>query len=148
GNAYTHKNTTVDAGRKANPDEPVSQGAPEYATVDSNAPGAGEKSFKGQVAPTCYKAMVGTHMFKGMPLGNGGMMLAGIGGLRVDDFPDGTAKTILVAESKECGYASWYDGTLNWLVANDPNQPPPIKKGEEWSNVALAINKGYDPKVS
>jgi hypothetical protein len=148
GNAYTHKNTTIDAGRAANPDEPADQGAPEYAAVDSNMPGNGADSFKGKVAPTCYKPIVGTHMVKGMPAENGGMALTG-NGLTEGKFADGSSKTCLVAESKECGYASWYDGTLNWLVGNDPNRPAPGTDGKPpWTNAAPALNKGYDPTVA
>jgi type II secretory pathway pseudopilin PulG len=149
GNEYTHKNRTIDAGRAANPDEPADQGAPEYAGVDSGMPGNGENSFKGKVAPTCYKPFVGTHMVKGMPIENGGMTLAGKNGLALSDFTDGTSKTFLLSESKECGYASWYDGTLNWLVGNDPNQPAPGNDGKPpWTNAAPALNKGHDPKVA
>jgi prepilin-type N-terminal cleavage/methylation domain-containing protein len=148
GNAYTHNNMTVDAGRAANPDEPADQGAPEYAAVDAATPGNGDESFKGRVAPTCYKAMVGTHMVKGMPTENGGMALSGQG-LTMNAFGDGTSKTIMLCESKECGYASWYDGTLNWLVGNDPNQPAPGADDKPpWINAAVALNKGFDPKAA
>jgi hypothetical protein len=147
GNAYTRNKLTIDAGRAANPDEPADQGAPEYAAVDAATAGNGDESFKGRVGATCYKPMVGTHMVKGMPIENGGMALASGQGLRMRDFGDGTSNTILLAESKECGYASWYDGTLNWLVGNDPNQPAPGADDKPpWTNAALALNKGFDPK--
>jgi Protein of unknown function (DUF1559) len=150
GNEYTNHGETVDAGHPANPNEPANQGAPEYATVDSAPPGAGKASFKGRVAPTCYKPMVGTHMKQGMPVENGGMALSYPHGLTLGSFADGTSKTIFVCESKECGYASWYDGTLNWLVGNDPNQPAPGTDGDNspWIKPAPALNMGFDPKVA
>jgi prepilin-type N-terminal cleavage/methylation domain-containing protein len=148
GNKYTHGNKTVDAGHLANPDEPADQGAPEYAAVDSAAPGAGTASFKGHVAPTCYKPVVGTHMWVGMPVENGGMVLSEPG-LTLGSFADGTSKTILLCESKECGYACWYDGTLNWLIGNDPNAPAPgTDNTAPWINAAPALNKGFDPKIA
>ncbi|HEV3415547.1 MAG TPA: DUF1559 domain-containing protein [Pirellulales bacterium] len=147
GNAYTRNKMTIDAGRAANPDEPDEQGAPEYAAVDAATPGAGDESFKGRVGATCYKPMVGTHMLNGMPVENGGMVLASGQGLTFQDFGDGTSKTILLSESKECGYVSWYDGTLNWLVGNDPNKPAPGADDKPpWTNAAVALNKGFDPK--
>jgi type II secretory pathway pseudopilin PulG len=143
GNKYTNVNQTIDAGRAANPGEPANQGAPEYSTVDSAKPGAGAASFKGHVAPTCYKPIVGTHMVQGMPVENGAMILSGRSGLTHSAFTDGTSKTIMLCESKECGYASWYDGTLNWLVGNDPNAPSPGTDSKPpWINASLALNKG------
>ncbi len=38
-------------------------------------------------------------------------------GLNIRSVTDGTSKTILVAESKEQVFSSWYDGTLAWIVA-------------------------------
>jgi type II secretory pathway pseudopilin PulG len=143
GDKYTNVNQTIDAGRAANPGEPANQGAPEYATVDSAIPGAGAASFKGHVAPTCYKPVVGTHMEKGMPVENGGMILSGRSGLTHSAFSDGTSKTIMLCESKECSYASWYDGTLNWLVGNDPNAASPGTDSKPpWFNAVPALNKG------
>jgi type II secretory pathway pseudopilin PulG len=149
GNKYTRDRTTIDVGRTANADEPANQGAPEYATIDAAVPGIGVASFKGRIGPTSYKPMVGTHVVVGMPAENGGMVLTGTNGLTMGDFPDGTSKTILICESKECGYASWYDGTLNWLVGNDTNKPAPSADDKPpWINAALALNKGFDPKAA
>ncbi len=38
-------------------------------------------------------------------------------GIAIRQILDGTSKTILVAESKEQQYSSWYDGTCAWVVA-------------------------------
>lgn len=125
---------------------PVGYGAIEYANVDSAQPGTGKQAYRGNVAPTNYKVMVGTHMRNGQPIENGGMLLSGPHGLTHGSFWDGTANTILVCETKESSYASWYDGTLNWLVGNDPNQPRPgIRDQSPWTGASLAINRGYDP---
>jgi type II secretory pathway pseudopilin PulG len=144
GDGFTHSNTTIDVGSSGG--APAGYGAPEYATVDSDRPGVGKQSFKGMVAPTNYKVMVGTHMTDGAPVENGGMLLSGPLGLTHAKFPDGTSKTILACETKEAGCASWYDGTLNWLVGNDPNQPAPSSTDRPpWTAAALAINRGFDP---
>ncbi len=85
------------------------------------------------------------------PLENGGMLLTAEAGSTTQSFEDGVSKTFLVAETKECGYASWYDGTLNWLVTNDPNAktPPGVDSGKEtfppWFHAQVAINVGPKP---
>jgi prepilin-type N-terminal cleavage/methylation domain-containing protein len=38
-------------------------------------------------------------------------------GTQIKAITDGTSKTIVVAESKEEDYSSWYDGTASWVVA-------------------------------
>ncbi len=139
----------------------------QYANVDSASPGTGAQSFKGKVAPTNYKPMVGTHMRNGVPVENGGMLLTNPKGpkhpafadattnallqhgLTDGDFTDGTANTILLCETKEASYASWYDGTLNWLVGQDPNQPAPGASDKPpWTGAVIAINRGFDPSTS
>ncbi len=147
GDGFTNSNTTIDIG-SAN-GAPAGFGAPEYATVDSKKPGVCNRTFKGMVAPTNYKAMVGTHMRGGAPVENGGMLVSGPHGLTHGSFSDGMAKTILVCETKEAGYASWYDGTLNWLVGNDPNKPAPSSTDKPpWTAADIAINRGFNPRKS
>jgi type II secretory pathway pseudopilin PulG len=137
-------NSSIDNGQAGN--TPTAHGATEYATVDSDRPGTGDRAFKGRVAPTSFKPMVGTHIRGGVPIENGGMLLTGPHGLTHGDFTDGTSKTILVCESKESAYASWYDGTLNWLVGQDPNHAPPGTDDKPpWTGAALALNRGFDP---
>ena len=152
GNANTHGNTTIDV-TGGNPPT----GAPEYANVDSSLPGAGNQSYKGMVAPTNYKAVVGTHLTNQYgnlaPLENGAMLLTARVGSTIASFTDGTSKTIMVAETKECGYASWYDGTLNWVVTNNPNAAtPPGAAGTPdqppWVNAQSGINVGFDPAIA
>ncbi|HEV3138460.1 MAG TPA: DUF1559 domain-containing protein [Pirellulales bacterium] len=38
-------------------------------------------------------------------------------GTNIKSVTDGTSKTIIVVESKEQTYSSWYDGTTSWVVA-------------------------------
>lgn len=149
GDQFTNDGTTIDVGPSAG--APRGWGAPEYANVDSSTPGRGARSRKGKVAPTNYKPIVGTHLRNGVPIENGGMIVTAVHGMHgVTDgaFTDGTSRTLLLAETRESGYASWYDGTLNWLVANDPNQPPPGTADKPpWTGAVSALNRGYDPKV-
>ena len=144
GDGYTTSNTTIDSTVDG---PPPGYGAPEYVKSDSSMPGTGTQKFTGRVGVTNYKAMVGTHMRGGVPVGNGGLALGPMG-LTANAISDGTSKTIFVCETKECGYASWYDGTLNWLVGNDPNQPPPGTDDKPpWTGASLAFNRGFNPKM-
>ncbi len=138
GNSNTNSNTTVDS---------TGTGASEYSTGFPTA------------APTNYKAVVGTQMINKIPVEDGGMTLSGPSnrGSTISSLKDGTSKTFLVAETQETGYASWYDGTLNWVVTGDPssggmgtqasgnygaNSAPP------WNTtVYAAIQRGYNPNV-
>jgi prepilin-type N-terminal cleavage/methylation domain-containing protein len=146
GNANTNGTSTIDT-------VGATSGATEYAAVDSNTPGAGTAAspkYTGKVAPTNYKAIVGTHIVAGAPLENGAMLLTGATGSTISSISDGTSKTIMAAETKEWGYASWYDGTLNWLVTNNPNAAAPgtgagTAAVAPWINAAVAINIGPTP---
>ncbi|HEV2969721.1 MAG TPA: DUF1559 domain-containing protein [Pirellulales bacterium] len=153
GDGYTNSNTTIDIGTAGG--APANYGAPEYANIDSNQPGTGQNAYKGKVAPTNYKAMLGTHINNKVIKENGGFALTAASGLTYGAFADGTSKTILVAETKESGYASWYDGTMCWLVGNDPNAVAPgtgnapINNVDTapWTTPNIAINKGYNPSI-
>jgi hypothetical protein len=57
---------------------------------------------------------------------NGAMMFRGKSfdfGTRLAAITDGTSKTIMVAETRERRFASWYDGTMNWVVAARHSNP-------------------------
>ena len=43
---------------------------------------------------------------------------------------DGTANTIMFAESREENYASWISGVSAYVVAVDPNTPNKIEKSQ------------------
>ncbi len=81
----------------------------------------------GEVAAGNYCAMVGTHQAppptspaNGV-VDNGAIQPASASnrgrGSRIGDISDGTSKTVLIAESKEELYNSWYDGATAWLTA-------------------------------
>ncbi len=61
----------------------------------------------------------GTKILRGTS-NNGALSFVGTGfdkGRGMAGMSDGTSKTLIVGESREKVYASWYDGTINWLVA-------------------------------
>ena len=48
-------------------------------------------------------------------------------GLNMKSVLDGTSKTLIVCETKEQCINSWYDGTVAWTVAYNPNSSIPSK---------------------
>ncbi len=48
-------------------------------------------------------------------------------GLNMKSVLDGTSKTIIVCETKEQTFNSWYDGTVAWTVGYNPNSTVPTK---------------------
>ena len=94
---------------------------------------------------TNYMAVIGTHIDESgvdpaCPTGlceNGVIVSAQANrgkGLRMRQIRDGLSNTIMLAESRETGYASWYDGQTTWVVAApDPRSmsqlPNVIKSG-------------------
>ncbi len=146
GNSYTNGNTTIDSTASYG-------GAPEYASA------LGGQGVN--VAPTNYKAVVGTQILQGHPVEDGGMLLTALAGNKVSEFTDGTSKTFLVAESAETGYASWYDGTLNWVVTADPQTSSATPQGTstngDWGDGSgppwiaaptISLQNGYNPMLS
>ena len=164
GDAYTNGTSTVDATGPATAGTSASgaTAGPEYNNVVSSSGTSGAPAgYVNVAAPTNYKAVVGSHIAVSntggfttkAPCEDGAMLLtASIGGT-ASSVSDGLSKTILVAESKEEGYCSWYDGTLNWVVAHSPasgtspglaaspNVPP-------WTNAVVAINVGFTPSLA
>ena len=71
-----------------------------------------------------YCAMVGTH-FQATPAPAGvienGALVSGAQNqgksTGINDVRDGTSKTVVLAESKEEYYGSWYDGQTSWVTA-------------------------------
>lgn len=126
----------------------------------------------GKVAITNYKAMAGTHLASQavlptgttavVPMANGIIQFAPATpipasltataltqcratrqGILSTAVSDGLAKTVMVAESKERGYASWIDGTTCWVVAYDPNLAAPTYSvaAAVWLNGAAQLTR-------
>jgi prepilin-type processing-associated H-X9-DG protein len=106
---------------------------PNYVGGISTAGGA-----KG-IAITNYNAILGTHIDvnadKDFPArsaslknsNNGGMQFRGLSynkGRKLLEFAtDGTSNTAIVTETRERRFSSWYDGTMNWVVAARHSNP-------------------------
>lgn len=69
-----------------------------------------------------YVALVGTHIRRTAPIGveeNGAMaskQARNGKGYKVEELTDGTSKTLLLTESREINYGSWYDGQCTWVT--------------------------------
>lgn len=166
GDANTNGTSTVDATGSATAGSGASAtgatAAPEYNLTSlgistTNAPAG----FVQVCAPTNYKAMVGSHIAASTtgistpvkaPVEDGALLLTAATGSTASSITDGLSKTIMVAETKEEGYCSWYDGTLNWVVANNPNSGSPgvssAPNVPPWTNASIGINIGYNPTLS
>jgi type II secretory pathway pseudopilin PulG len=156
GDANTNGTTTVD---NQTPTPTAGVGAKEYAVITETTTGA-PAGFLDIPAPTNYKAIVGTHISqtgttKNAPLENGALLLSATTGSTASSISDGLSKTIMLCETKEWGYCSWYDGTLNWVVTNNPNAttaPGSTANGgtgnlPPWTNAQVSINQGYNPAL-
>jgi hypothetical protein len=125
----------------------------EYEVIPETVVGA-PPGFLDIPAPTNYKAIVGTHILTSgtitnVPDENGAMLLSATQGSTASSISDGLSNTVMLCETKEWGYCSWYDGTLNWVVGNNPNSPAPGENGlPPWINAQLSINQGYNPALA
>jgi prepilin-type N-terminal cleavage/methylation domain-containing protein len=105
------------------------------------------------VTITNYKAMVATHfgcvqnplnitagIMNNAEYPNGIIvppLNASSQGVAIRQIMDGTSKTIMVAESKEQFFSSWYDGTCAWVVA--------IPMGQATSLINASNGTGLQP---
>jgi hypothetical protein len=73
-------------------------------------------------------------------------------GLKINQISDGTAYTILIAESREETVASWYSGRATYAVAHWPSAPmppgvilPPMGSTSPatWTSQYPSINRGH-----
>lgn len=78
----------------------------------------------GLVAVGNYVGIPGTHIKADGTLEENGVLVSkwsrqaqGGKGVNIADIRDGTANTVLVAESREEAYGSWYDGQATWVTA-------------------------------
>jgi len=117
----------------------VAGGAIETGTIPPNYAGglAATQGAHGIVI-TNYNAMLGTHIdtvadanFPARSASldnsnNGGMKFRGRAfdqGMKLSELIDGQSKVPLVVETRERRFASWYDGTMNWVVAARHSNP-------------------------
>jgi prepilin-type N-terminal cleavage/methylation domain-containing protein len=98
------------------------------------------------VALTNYKANAGTHLVSGSAHMNNGAIgypvLTGSqanvprpNGVTLGSLSDGSSKTILLAETRERGYAGWIDGASSWLTATNlvgTASAGPLYAGGRW----------------
>jgi prepilin-type N-terminal cleavage/methylation domain-containing protein len=152
GDANTNGTTTVDAQGTVG-----LTGASEYIPVMTLEPTTGAPAGNVPLpAPTNYKAIVGTHINTlatsgtvNTPLENGAMLLSASQGSTDSSISDGLSNTVMLCETKEWGYCSWYDGTLNWVVTNNPNAPSPGTNNlPPWTGAVVAINQGFNPALA
>ena len=71
-------------------------------------------------------------------------------GLSEKNITDGLSKTILVTETREQDFTSWYDGTLPWVVAINSNAALPVRDTRHrWmagEGTRTALNYGPTPQ--
>ena len=109
---------------------------PYSSTSQPNPPTSPAPSEPWQVVTTNYKAMAATHLGcmqaplniiattpptaeqpNGILIPARDLVALKQGGVAIRSIVDGTSKTIIVVESKEQVYSSWYDGTTSWTTA-------------------------------
>lgn len=125
--------------------------APEYKRF---AQGVGDGG--GAVALTNYVAISATHMSLVIPPNPNdpgpppnGVIYFNSQRKGPTRIPDGDSNTVVVTETREPSYASWFDGTTSWVVAADPNSPAPVERGGKWvcepsAGCRHALNVGPD----
>jgi hypothetical protein len=102
-----------------------------------------------------YVATVGTHTTGNTqePVRENGAIVSGYRrqgrGTGINDMSDGVSKTVLLTESKEEDYNSWYCGSSTWVVALDPlTQLQTVTLGADGlpilNETLAAINLGPD----
>lgn len=74
-------------------------------------------------------------------------------GIPFKNVTDGLSKTFMVVETREPRFSAWYDGTVNYVVAIDPNGPQPRRGASSverfWhftDRGATALNVGPIPQ--
>jgi prepilin-type N-terminal cleavage/methylation domain-containing protein len=151
--------------------EPISEHDNYQAYKTQNAPEYGSWTASGRPTPpawgvsvTNYKAVCATHMAcmsnpadpsfaaAGMPyptreLPNGILVPprnASSKGNGLRSVTDGSSKTILLAESKEQNWSSWYDGTTAWVTAIPSGK---LKVTELTTNPTSSVGKPAQPQL-
>ena len=100
------------------------------------------------VALTNYKANAGTHLASATAVSNNGAFSYPTAsgttsrpkGISIGGLIDGTSKTVLAAESRERGYASWIDGSTSWVVASNVSGTSAAYGNGKWNVGANPIS--------
>ena len=91
--------------------------APDYSAVGT-APAVGHYvCFAGTHIDTMSSDIVDNSAMA-LPNRNGGK------GYKIEDLTDGTSKTLLLTDSREVEYGSWYDGQTAWVIGLRPAVAP------------------------
>lgn len=97
-----------------------------------------------------YVAFVGTHIRRVAPMGvdeNGAMaskQARNGKGYKVEELTDGTSKTLLLCESREINYGSWYDGQCTWVTGmRDPSGMSGDTEAVTDTDVVILTVDGY-----
>jgi hypothetical protein len=112
----------------------VAGGAIETGSAISNyVGGIATASGSTGIAITNYNAILGTHVDphskSASNPNNGAMRFRPIDGrafdigMKLASITDGLSRTPTVAETRERRFSSWYDGTMNWVVAARHSSP-------------------------
>jgi competence protein ComGC len=118
--------------------------APEFAVGGPNS-----------VAAFSYVALPATHLDSMLGDRNAadyiapnGVLIPGPTIVTFRSIVDGTSRTLILVETRERNYTSWYDGTVGWVVAGDPNVPKPVVDSngllKPYSYASSALNVGPD----
>ena len=63
-------------------------------------------------------------------------------GTSIQMIKDGTATTIMVAESREATYAAWYDGATSWLIGMREDAVVQVPSGSEEGDRRMRVTEG------
>jgi prepilin-type N-terminal cleavage/methylation domain-containing protein len=117
--------------------------AKEYAAFNKD-----EGNKKTGVAISNYAATTATHLalVASTPTNANGIIVPGKA-TSMASARDGTSRTLLLAESREDGYSSWYGSTGTWVVALPTSAPDPVASAAANAAVVTAVEADNKAKV-
>jgi hypothetical protein len=73
-----------------------------------------------------YTATTATHVYKDTVIEDGVIVsrVESPAGLTIADISDGASETVLITETREEKYSSWYDGATSWVLGFHPSTFP------------------------
>ncbi len=128
----------------------IGSSAPEYRDMVNKL--SDDTARQTPVAISNFVALSATHLSLVVgddPRPNGVIYFAKKG---ITKIQDGESNTLVLTETREPNYASWYDGTTSWVVAHDPNTREPTDQGgkitcERSNGCQHALNVGPDMSI-